>query len=272
MSREEGAPIRILIVDDHPVVRAGLTSMLATYPELDVVGSAADGDQALALIAEKEIDIVLLDLRMPKKNGIQTISALKQLQASARVIVLTSYESDEDIYQSVRAGAQGYLLKASPEKDMIDAIHTVHAGERYLPTDIASRLAERMPRANLTQLQSEILDLIARGITDDQIAAKLRVPNRSIWNQLNLIIETLDSADDRPAETGGKTPKVKITIAEVARKAGVSMSTVSRVLHESGKHTEETRRAVMKVVREYDFQLNETAASLAMMRGGSSEE
>jgi DNA-binding NarL/FixJ family response regulator len=269
MPREEGALIRILIVDDHPVVRAGLTSMLATYPELDVVGSAGDGDQALALVAEKEIDIILLDLRMPKKNGIQTILALKQIQATARVIVLTSYESDEDIYQSVRAGAQGYLLKASPEKDMIDAIHTVHAGERYLPTDIASRLAERMPRANLTSLQTEILDSIARGVTDDEIAAKLRVPNRAVWNQLNLIIETLGSVDDRSGET---TPKVKITIAEVARKAGVSMSTVSRVLHESGKHTEETRRAVMKVVKEYDFQLNGTAASLAMMRNGSSED
>lgn len=267
MPRESGSPIRVLIVDDHPVVRAGLTSMLATYPELDVVGTAADGEQAVAMLAEKDPDIVLLDLRMPKKNGVQTLSAFRHMAARARVIVLTSFESDEDIYQAVRAGAQGYLLKASPEEDMIEAIYTVHAGERYLPTDIASRLADRMPRADLSALQSEILDLIASGMTDDEISAKLRIPNRAVWNQLNAIIETMD--DDSAAS---QVPREKITIAEVARKAGVSMSTVSRVLHNKGQHTEETRRAVMKVVKEYDFQLNRTAASLAMMRSGSSQE
>jgi DNA-binding NarL/FixJ family response regulator len=270
MPNDESAPIRVLIVDDHPVVRAGLKSMLATYPELSVVGCVADGDQALSFIAQNEVDIVLLDLRMPKKNGVETLAALKQLPSLARVIMLTSYESDEDIYQSVRAGAQGYLLKASSEEDMIDAIHTVHAGERYLPTDIASRLADRVPRANLTALQSEILDMIARGISDDQIASKLRIPNRAVWNQLNSIIGTLDSLSE--SDPAGTAPKEKITIAQVARKAGVSMSTVSRVLNGSGKHTEETRRAVMKVVKEYDFQLNSTAASLAMMRGNNSDD
>ena len=268
MANDETAPIRILIVDDHPVVRAGLKSMLATYPDLNVVGCVADGDQAISVITGIHVDVVLLDLRMPKQNGIQTLAALKQLSSPARVIMLTSYESDEDIYQSVRAGAQGYLLKASSEEDMIDAIHTVYAGERYLPTDIASRLADRMPRANVTVLQNDILDMIARGITDEQIALKLHISNRTVWNQLNLIIGRLALLDEG---TAGPIPKEKITIAQVAKKAGVSMSTVSRVLNGSGKHTEETKQAVMKVVKEYDFQLNATAASLAMMRGNNIE-
>jgi DNA-binding NarL/FixJ family response regulator len=278
MPEQTAEAIRVLIVDDHPVVRAGLVSMLATYPELDVVGSAADGEQAMAMLAGREasapIDIVMLDLRMPKTNGIETLKALRQTGNHARVIVITSYESDEDIYQAVKAGAQGYLLKASSDEDMIDAIRRVHAGDRYLPTHIASRLADRMPRAHLDPRQSEILDMIALGMSDDEVAEKLGIGNREVWDHLNTIIEaletsdeadTLDTARDRP-------PAERITIADVARKAGVSMSTVSRVLHNKGKHTEETRRAVMKVVKEYDFQLNGTAASLAMMRSGSQYE
>jgi DNA-binding NarL/FixJ family response regulator len=274
MPEQEDNPIRVLIVDDHPVVRAGLVSMLATYPELHVVGSAADGDQALAMLAHREgppVDIVMLDLRMPRKNGIETLKALKQIDNPARAIVITSYESDEDIYQAVKAGAQGYLLKASSDEEMIDAIRRVHAGDRYLPKHIASRLADRLPRAQLDAQQSEILNMIALGMSDDEVAEKLGISNRTVWDHLNTIIEALEKSDeaDQMDTARDRTPAQRITIADVARKAGVSMSTVSRVLHNKGKHTEETRRAVMKVVKEYDFQLNGTAASLAMMRSGS---
>jgi DNA-binding NarL/FixJ family response regulator len=271
MPNETAHPIRVLIVDDHPVVRAGLASMLATYPELDVVGSAADGEQAISMLADRETDIVMLDLRMPKKNGIETLKALRQTDNHARAIVITSYESDEDIYQAVKAGAQGYLLKASSDEEMIEAIRRVHAGERYLPTYIAARLADRMPRAHLDSLQSEILDMIALGMSDDEVANKLNISNGAVWEHLNTIIEAMEESD--PADAAqDRPPAQRITIADVARKAGVSMSTVSRVLHNKGKHTEETRRAVMKVVKEYDFQLNGTAASLAMMRSGSQYE
>ncbi len=270
MPDEDPRPVKILIVDDHPVVRAGLMSMLSTHPELDVVGSAAEGDQAIAMITEHAVDVVLLDLRMPKKGGIETLAALRQLPIQPRAIILTSYESDEEIYQSVRAGAQGYLLKASSEEEMIDAIFAVHAGERYLPNDIASRLADRMPRANLSALQNQILELIARGMTDDEVSAKLRIPNRAVWNQLNTIIEALDSSELESAP--GQPVGERITIAEVAQKAGVSTATVSRVLHNKGKHTEETRRAVMKVVKEYDFQLNGAAVSLAMLRSTNTQD
>lgn len=267
-----GSPIRILIVDDHPVVRAGLASMLATYSDMQVVASAADGEQAVAMLTgdHKDVDVIMLDLRMPNKNGIETLKSLRQAGNQARAIVITSYESDEDIYQAVKAGAQGYVLKASLDEEIIEAIRRVHAGERFLPQHIAARLADRMPRAHLDPRQTEILDLIAQSHSDDEIAGRMSIATEEVWTILNSIIETLEKSDDTQAAayTPGNA-RERITIADVARKAGVSMSTVSRVLHNKGKHTEETRRAVMKVVKEYDFQLNGTAASLAMMRGGS---
>lgn len=267
MPREPKDRIRILIADDHPVVRAGLASMLATYPDLEVIGNVSDGNQTIAALVRKPADILLLDLRMPGLNGVETLRALKQLKNPPRAIVLTSYESDDDVYQAIRAGAHGYLLKASSEDEMIDAIHAVHAGERHFPQHIASRFADRVPRAHLDARQAEVLDLIAAGMSDVQVAQKLRLNIAKVWERLNATIETLDAIEEE--RSGGASQMKRVTISDIARKAGVSMATVSRVLHNKGKHSEETRRAVMRVVREYDFQLNDTAASLAMMRNSS---
>jgi transcriptional regulator with XRE-family HTH domain len=149
---------------------------------------------------------------------------------------------------------------------MMDAIHAVYAGGRYFPQHIAARFADRVPRANLDPQQARILDFIAEGMTDTQVAEKTGLRVSEVWERLNAIIETLDALEEARSQGG------KITIADIARKAGVSMATVSRVLHNKGKHTEETRRAVMKVVREYDFQINDKAASLAMMRSSSQQD
>lgn len=268
MSREATDVIRILIADDHPVVRAGLASMLATYPDLEVVGSVPDGNQTIAALVKKQVDILLLDLRMPALNGIETLRALKQLKSPPRVIVLTSYESDEDVYEAIRAGAHGYLLKASSVEEMIEAIHDVYAGERHFPPHIASRFADRVPRAHLDHEQRSILDLISEGMTDTEVAEKVGLSVDKVWERLNAIIETLDAAEEARANAAQGR---RVTIADIARKAGVSMATVSRVLHNTGKHSEETRRAVMKVVSEYDYQLNDTASTLAMMRNTSSQ-
>src|ERR1035441_1733975 len=143
MSKPSNNLIRILIVDDHPVVCSGLTSMLSAQPGLDIVGSAASGEEALAIINRNRPDLLLLDLRMPGMDGIGVLQALKKIEDPPRVIILTSFDKDEDIYRAIRAGAQGYLLKDTTEAEMISAITVVNAGNRYIPRHIAARSEER---------------------------------------------------------------------------------------------------------------------------------
>ena len=256
--------IRLLVVDDHPVVRAGLASMLSSYPELDVASGVASGAAALAAIKKSRVEVVLLDLRMPEMSGLETLKAIKKLDSPPKVIVLTSFETDEDIYQTILAGADGYLLKASSDEEMLDAIRSTTSGQRYFPPYIASRFAECAPRASLSPAEIELLDLLAGSAADAEIATRLGIKKRAVWEQFNGILEKL--IDEEPAGESNASGGPRITIDEVARKAGVSISTVSRVLHNKGNHTEETRSAVMRVVREYGFELNRTAASLAMRR------
>lgn len=201
MSATLTSTIRVLIVDDHPVVRAGLTSMLGTQSDISVIGSASSGEEALEILARSSIDILLLDLRMPGTNGIATLLAIKHQSIPVRAIVLTSYETDEDIYRAVHAGASGYLLKDTPLRKMLDAIHTVHAGNRYLPGHIASRLAERMMRSNLTTRELEILKMLTKGLTNKQIGHALTISENTVRNHVNSIIEKLDVCDRTEAAT-----------------------------------------------------------------------
>ena len=194
-------PIRILIADDHPVVLAGLTSMLSTQPDFEVVGSASGGEEALQMLHIRGADILLLDLRMPGMSGIDTLLALKAQRSSVRAIILTSFETDEDIYRSVQAGAQGYLLKGAPQADVVEAIHTVHAGKRYFPGDIAARLAERMMRSDLTARELEVLHMLARGLTNKEIGSALRISGNTVRNHVNSIIEKLEVSDRTEAAT-----------------------------------------------------------------------
>lgn len=262
--------IRVLIADDHPVVRAGLASMLSCYPDLEVIGGVAGGAAALAALRKKPVEVLLLDLRMPEMSGVDTLRAVKQLDPSPKVIILTSFETDEEIYQTILNGADGYLLKASSDDEILAAIHTVVCGDRYLPPYIASRFAECTPRTQLSSSEVELLDLLAKGLGDDEIADRLGVKKKLLWNQFNRILKRL--VDEETLGEDVISPSSKITIVEVARKAGVSMSTVSRVLHNKGNHTPETRAAVMRVVREYGFDPNRTAASLAMRRTRTTAE
>jgi DNA-binding NarL/FixJ family response regulator len=195
------SPIRILIVDDHPVVLAGLTSMLSTQPDFDVVGSASGGEEALQMLRTRSADILLLDLRMPGMSGIDVLLALKADRTNVRAIILTSYETDEDIYRSVQAGAQGYLLKGAPQADVIDAIHAVHSGKRYLPSHVAARLAERMMRSDLTARELEVLNMLARGLTNKEIGNALRISGNTVRNHVNSIIEKLEVSDRTEAAT-----------------------------------------------------------------------
>jgi len=188
-------------VDDHPVVLAGLTSMLTTQPDFEVVGSASGGEEALQMLRTQSADILLIDLRMPGMNGIETLAAIKANHIHVRSIILTSFETDEDIYRSVQAGAQGYLLKGAPQADVVEAIHTVHAGRRYLPSDIPARLAERMMRSDLTARELEVLHMLARGLTNKEIGNALRISGNTVRNHVNSIIEKLEVSDRTEAAT-----------------------------------------------------------------------
>jgi DNA-binding NarL/FixJ family response regulator len=195
------APIRILIVDDHPVVVAGLTSMLSTQAGLEVVGSASSGEEAMEMLRANPADLLLLDLRMPGMNGIETLHAIKRNKIDVRAIILTSYETDEDIYRAVQAGAQGYLLKDAPQSDMIVAIRAVHAGKRFFPRHIAARLAERMMRTNLTARELEVLNMLARGLTNKEIGNALNISGNTVRNHVNSITEKLEVSDRTEAAT-----------------------------------------------------------------------
>lgn len=192
---ETNSVIRILIVDDHPVVRAGLASMLGTQPGISVVGSASSGEEALDLVSRAEPEIILLDLRMPGMNGIETIRALKARGSNARIIILTSFETDEDVYRAVEAGAHGYLLKNTSEACMLEAIRAVHTNQRYFPPAIAAKLVERIARVTLTARENEALELLAKGLTNKQIGLALHISEHTARNHVNSILEKLGVSD-----------------------------------------------------------------------------
>ena len=194
--------IRILIVDDHPVVRAGLTSMLGTQAGLNVIGSATNGEEALKILRREHPDIVLLDLRMPGMSGIEVLHALQTPHAhSPRIIILTSYEFDEDIYRAIQAGAHGYLLKNTSQNEIVEAIVAVHSGKRYIPRHIAARLTERMMRSNLTTREVEILEMLAKGRTNKEIGSALEISENTVRNHVISIIEKLEVSDRTEAAT-----------------------------------------------------------------------
>lgn len=195
MYKGSDSNIRILIVDDHPVVRVGLTSMLAMQPGIEVIGSVSSGEEALAVLEKKSMDLVMLDLRMPGMNGIDTLLSIKRKAIPVHVMVLTSYETDEDIYRAIQAGAEGYLLKNTSQREVSDAIRAVCAGNRYIPRSIASRLAERMTRSELTPRELEILKILAKGLTNKQIGHALGISDNTVRNHINSIIEKLEVCD-----------------------------------------------------------------------------
>ena len=193
--------VRLLIVDDHPVVRAGLSSMLAMHPEIHVVGAAATCAEALRQIAAEPPHVILLDLRMPQMDGLAFLDLPLSVRSEARVIILTSYERDEEIFRAVQAGAQGYLTKDASEGEMVAAVLRVHAGRRALPPHIASRLADRLLRSPLTAREHEILRELAHGLTNREIGSRLRISENTVRNHVQSLLGKLEVSDRTEAAT-----------------------------------------------------------------------
>jgi DNA-binding NarL/FixJ family response regulator len=193
--------IRIIVIDDQAVVRQGFVALINTVPDMAVVAEGTNGQQAVELYREHLPDIVLMDLRMPVLGGVEAIKAIRREFPSARVIVLTTFDGDEDIYRSLQAGAQGYLLKDMFFEELEDAIRTVRAGGRRIPGVVAERLAERVGGSDLTARELEVLGQIVRGLSNKEIASAFRISEATVKSHINSILSKLGVADRTQAAT-----------------------------------------------------------------------
>ncbi|HEX8033785.1 MAG TPA: response regulator transcription factor [Ktedonobacterales bacterium] len=197
-------PIRLLIVDDHPIVRDGLRGIFASDPDIQVVGEASNGGDAIVLAGRLHVDVVLMDLRMPEMSGVDAIRHLRQTLPSARVLVLTTFDTDSDVLPAIEAGATGYLLKDAPKEELIRAVRAAFKGESVLAPSVASRLMHhvRTPATDtLSQRELDVLTLIAAGGTNREVAARLFVSEATIKTHLLHIYEKL-GVSDRAAAVG----------------------------------------------------------------------
>src|SRR5687767_12644423 len=195
-TEDSGKKIRVLIVDDHRVVRVGLRAIIDAEPDMQVVAEAEDGPAALAAYAEHKPDITLLDLRMPGMSGPEVLTALRKTDPDATVIVLTSYDADEDVYRAVQAGARGYLLKGTlPDGVLEAAIRKVHAGQRLLAPEAAARLADRMTSPSLTPREVAVLELVAKGKSNKEIGTVLTLAEGTVKTHLKRIYDKLGVND-----------------------------------------------------------------------------
>jgi two-component system NarL family response regulator len=192
------SPLRILIVDDHPVVREGVAAMLATQPDMCLIGAAADGAEALTLYRQQRPDITLMDLRMPGMDGVEAIRTLRREFPESRFIVLTSFHGDQNVYQALQAGASSYVLKEMFGEELFKAIRTVHAGGQYLPPGVVS-VAE--PPPGLTPRELDVLRLMVDGLSNKQIGESLHVTEGSVKFYVNKILSKLGVNDRTQAVT-----------------------------------------------------------------------
>jgi DNA-binding NarL/FixJ family response regulator len=193
--------IRVLVVEDHHVVRQGLVALLNVVDGIEVVGEAADGVEAIAQFRKCQPNVTLIDLRMPRLSGVEVIQRIRMETPAACFIVLTTYDGDEDIFRALQAGARAYLLKGMTTDDLVDTIRTVHAGRSHIPPAIAQRLAERVGTEELTPREFDVLEQIVGGCSNKEIATALDISEATVKTHINSLLGKLGVTDRTQAAT-----------------------------------------------------------------------
>ncbi len=187
--------IRVLVVDDHPIVRVGIAAIINAQPDMTTVAQTGTAEEAIQLFEKHQPDITLMDLRLPRMSGVDAIRSIRMRHAKACFVVLTTYEGDEDIYQALEAGARAYVIKGMPHEALTDALRRVHGGGRFLPPPVSRALASRTPDSDLSSREREVLCLLTRGKTNKEIAAELGITVATVKCHVSVILMRLQSAD-----------------------------------------------------------------------------
>jgi DNA-binding NarL/FixJ family response regulator len=193
--------IRILVADDHYIVRMGVISLVSTEPDMEIVAEAVNGTQAVELFGKLEPDLALMDLSMPVKDGIRATIEIRNKFPAARILMLTTFDGDEDIHKALQAGAQGYVLKNCTGDTLIPALRTVAAGQRWIPKDVAGRLNSRKMFEELTPREIQVLQLLSKGLANKGIADALNISEHTVKDHLKNILAKLRAADRTEAVT-----------------------------------------------------------------------
>lgn len=195
MAQTKTEAIRVMLADDHPVVLEGMAAIVAREPDMEVVGLARDGEQAVTLFHQQQPDVVLMDLRMPKLDGVAAVTAIRAAAPDARIIILTTFDGDEDIYRALRAGAQGYVLKDVTPDELLNGIRAVNRGRKQIAPAMAQKLVERVHADALTEREAEVLRLLVAGINNAEIAARLFVAESTVKFHITHILSKLGVTD-----------------------------------------------------------------------------
>jgi two-component system, NarL family, response regulator len=187
--------IKVMVVDDHPLMRVGVASIVNARSDMTVVAQAGTGEEAVTLFFKHKPDVTLMDLRLPGMSGVDSIRSIRETHPRARFVVLTTYEGDADIHRALEAGAQGYVIKGMPYQTLVEALQRVHAGGRFLPPPVARALASRMPDSELSAREQEVLSLLASGKSNKDIASTLGISESTVKCHVSAILLRLNVSD-----------------------------------------------------------------------------